>query len=81
MELLIHKRVRSNQTLQCANKDCGSKRLFYYRANSHYNAWKCHECGHFVVEGDAGVFNQHETSLNQREMALGDMERAVEMAL
>lgn len=64
-ELMIHKRVRSHQEPRCTNPKCGSRRLFHVRENSHYRAFRCHECGHYVVEGDAELFAEHQTNLNQ----------------
>jgi NAD-dependent SIR2 family protein deacetylase len=71
-ELIIKKRARGKGSLRCTGPKCGSKRLHYYRENTHYRAYKCHECGEFVVEGNIELFEKHETAINharmQREM-------------
>lgn len=64
-ELIIRKRVRSYQEPRCMNPKCGSRRLHHWRENALYHAYKCHECGHFAVEGDQEAFERDETAIRQ----------------
>ncbi len=66
MDIIVTKRVRSQQKARCTNSECGSTKLFHWRSNAHYAAHKCHECGQFVVEGNVDLFTVHESNLNHQ---------------
>ena len=72
-EIMVKPRVRKFQTLRCVNPKCGSKNVKHYIENVHYHAWKCHECGHFVVEGDVDKFcdDYNEALARRRGQELG----------